>query len=129
MNKLSIGNGIFTKKFVESNPKTIEHFHYCFELIKKELNKLGYKITAGKIFDSGYQGFTFYINGVKCIVIEQRGNVYSEDHKEAYLEIMFNGNKKIMLKHKSKHFGDVQFDQNEIEYIEKNICNFIKRML
>lgn len=95
--------------------KKIERFQQGFEKLSETLKSKGIKVTAGQIFNSGYTGFTFFVKGVKCIVIEQSGKVGLEDQYGGYMEVMVNGNTKRIAKHRDRRFGDVNLDENELE--------------
>lgn len=115
--------------FVERNSAKVERFKHYFESIREALRGYDIEVTPGEIFDSGYQGFTFFIKGLKCIVIEQKGVTGLEDHREGYVEVIVNQKRKIIIRHRSRHFGDTHLNEQEIAWVEENLWEEVMDLL
>ena len=118
---LGMSVGYFVEKMAKENPKKIDRFQRYYTSIEYALTNDGHTVNPGNIFNSGYEGFTFFINGVKGMVIEQSGAVGLEDHSEGYLEVIVGNQRKIMFKHSAKRFGDTRLNEVELEWIEENL--------
>ncbi len=103
-----------------------------YELVEI-LNKLGFKrISEGKAFNSGYEGFYLHADTFKIMVIEQSGVVGLEDHSVGYLQLkLFTENEepveKMLIKHKDRRFGDVSLNEQELEEGYKLLKEEIER--
>ncbi|MNB72071.1 hypothetical protein D3C81_587440 [compost metagenome] len=127
--ELGIGKGYLTKKFAENNTKKVERFNKYLKIIKEALEVYNIKVTAGEIFNSGYQGFTFYVKGIKCLIIEQDGKTGLEDHSIGYVEVMVKESRNIIIKHRDRRFGDTRLNEEELKWVEENVVDEVIKLL
>lgn len=126
-NQLVLRPGYLTSKIPQEK---VERFQKFFADFSRSLAEAGYSYKAGEIFNSGYEGFTFEVERLKYVVIEQPGTVGLEDHSTGYLSVILDDNREIMLvKHRDRRFGDVRLTEAELETGYKMLAEVVQEYL
>ncbi|MDF2534156.1 MAG: hypothetical protein K0R18_313 [Bacillales bacterium] len=107
----------------------VERFQKKFAETARALSDVDWNVEPGEIFNSGYEGFTFFVNGHKVIVIEQPGAVGLEDHSVGYLSVTVDGKETILAKHKDRRFGDVSLNEEELIFGYVRIAEVVEEHL
>lgn len=69
----------------------------------------GREVGPGTLYNSGYEGMTFTLDGRKVYIHEHRGTIGLEDHATGGLSAKVEGNPKTrwVMRHAARQFGDV----------------------
>lgn len=80
-----------------------------FQELKAHYEKQDRAVGEAFVFNSGYHGFFFELDGLKVYVFESPGVVGLEDHSAGGLSVSVAPSTKhwIVMRHADRHFGDV----------------------